>query len=92
MMKSKIYRAFLIFLLSLLVGCAGLRSVKRVVIYQPSQECIREYMCRELHFCGPYAYQFIEGNTICYGADSRLGAKSDFKCPDPPLPPRGYCK
>ena len=76
---------FFLLALALLVGCS-LRPVKRAFA-QPSQACVRKYMCDKLSFCGPNAAQVAVGsNFYCYTSDWTLGSRAHIVCPDPGWP------
>jgi hypothetical protein len=66
--------------------CGVWCRIKRVFA-QPSPECVRQYMCDQLGFCGPNASRIAIGSEFnCYTSDWTLGFKAQIKCPDPGFP------
>jgi hypothetical protein len=79
----------LLCVLALFCACALPRAAKRVFApYQPSPECVRQYVRDRLHLDWPKAVLARWGDTPVIMADPSKGAKSDWYAPDP-LP---HCK
>ena len=74
----------LICVLATFCACAIPKPVKRAFApYQPSDECVRQYVRERLHLDWPNAKLTRWGDTPVIIAEPSKGAKSDWYTPDP---------
>jgi hypothetical protein len=73
-MKKTIISVMFLLLLS---GCS-FRAAKRAFLYWPTDECVREYLHKELHRDWPKAILIMQGDDMTVIKDPDRGAKSDY--------------